>query len=139
MSHVWTVMKQWFFLPAIASAAIVVLIAGCDDGAAPSGSSTIGTAATSADTVSMEFDVKGMFCEGCVFSVRSAIAGLDGVESCDVSLADEIAVVVVNDEATERAIIEAIEKLDFTISRRGSATVDAPDAGAAEAGDLADG
>jgi copper chaperone CopZ len=108
----------------------VFLMPGCDNGAtSPTSTATGDVVTTSDDVVIMEFDVKGMSCEGCVFSVRSAIAGLEGVESCDVSLAEERATVGVRDAATERAIIEAVEKLDFTITRSGSqSTLNAPDA-----------
>lgn len=102
--------------------AAILWAGGCDDGTARSGSpAAAGPAATaSAQAVNMEFDVKGMSCEGCVFAVRSAIAELDGVEACEVSLAEERATVAARDGETEQRIIEAVGKLDFTITRRDS-------------------
>lgn len=109
----------------MSGSAVLMIVTGCDNDASSTSTTTTGAGSmttASADAITLEFDVKGMSCEGCVFSVRTAIAELDGVESCDVSLAEERAVVAVNDAATEQKIIEAIEKLDFTIARRGMPT-----------------
>jgi copper chaperone len=95
--------------------AVLIATTGCE------GESHSPAAAARADVVTLDFDVKGMSCEGCVFAVRSAIVELDGVEACDVSLAEERAIVTVNDDAVENRIIEAVEELDFTITRRGDA------------------
>jgi copper chaperone len=102
--------------------------AGCEEGG-PAATATSTPAApggpTSAATTTIEFEVKGMSCEGCVFSVRNAIAKIDGVESCDVSLAEERATVAVRDQSIMPTIIEAVEKLDFKIAQRTGSNGDA--------------
>lgn len=67
------------------------------------------------DLTTLNYSVSGMHCEGCVSSVRNAIARIDGVASCDVSLADESATVKTTDPAVSQAVIAAVEALDFSI------------------------
>ncbi len=67
------------------------------------------------DVQTLRFSVKGMTCEGCSSSVHNAIARLDGVVSCDVSLAGETATVQVSDVDASQRIVDVIAGLNFTI------------------------
>jgi copper chaperone len=69
------------------------------------------------DVTTLVFNVNGMHCEGCVGSVRNAIAKLDGVYSCEVSLAEGSAVVKARDTTVSPAILNAVASLDFTIEQ----------------------
>lgn len=87
----------------------LIALAGCADA---------GDAAADVEPVEVwTFKVEGMFCQGCVGSVRMAIAELEHVQSCEVSLEEERAVVGVMDPAAEEAIIAAVRDLDYTIER----------------------
>jgi copper chaperone CopZ len=116
MSRVsWMLSLMFLAAATVMGGAVLIAVTGCE------GEAHSPATAAHADVVTLDFDVKGMSCEGCVFAVRSAIVELDGVEACDVSLADERAVVTESDDHVEGRIIEAVEKLDFTITRRGEA------------------
>lgn len=65
----------------------------------------------------LSFTVTGMSCQGCVSSVRNAIAKIDGVQSCEVSLEDESATVKVSDPELARNIVSAVSELEFTIEQ----------------------
>jgi len=69
--------------------------------------------------------------------VRSAIAELGDVASCAVSLEEKRATVVVGQPETEQRIVEAVEKLDFTISRRDKTRDADPSSQEVEGGDAA--
>lgn len=85
---------------------------------AQSGCADAGDAAADVEPAEvLTFKVEGMFCEGCVGSVRHAIERVDHVQTCEVSLEEERAVVGVSDPAAEEEIIAAVRDLDFTIER----------------------
>lgn len=73
--------------------------------------------AEQATLTTLNFSVQGMHCSGCVSSVHNAIARIDGVASCDVSLDEEAAVVQVTDEQVAQQIVDAVSNLDYTIER----------------------
>jgi len=65
-------------------------------------------------TVTRQFAVTGMNCQGCVRSVTGALRVVPGVESVDVSLERATATVAYDDTAVEAtAIVAAIEAAGF--------------------------
>lgn len=83
-----------------------------------SGCSETGSAAVEPENLTtVSFSVKGMSCQGCVASVRNAIAKVDGVYGCDVSLTDEAATVRLTDADAVDGIVAAVAALDFTIEQ----------------------
>ncbi|MBD3233782.1 MAG: hypothetical protein GF315_08675 [candidate division Zixibacteria bacterium] len=58
--------------------------------------------------------VDGMKGDGCVEKVKTALAGVDGVEKCDVSLEESRATVVFDkSKAEDKQIIAAVEKAGY--------------------------
>jgi len=74
--------------------------------------------------------IEGMTCEACVSTITAAIKGLPGVETVDVSLAQEQAVVT-GDAAkiTEEAVVAAIEKAGYTVPPAAASQGGGPSAG----------
>ncbi|MEO8676752.1 MAG: heavy metal-associated domain-containing protein [Casimicrobiaceae bacterium] len=65
-------------------------------------------------TLSRDFAVEGMHCQGCVKSVTGAVSKVPGVTRVDVSLADKAAKVEFDAEkTTPEAIVAAIEGAGF--------------------------
>ena len=65
-------------------------------------------------TLTREFAVEGMHCEGCVKSVTSAVTRVPGVSRVDVSLENKLAKVEFDEAlASPAAIVVAIEGAGF--------------------------
>ncbi len=58
-------------------------------------------------------NVTGMSCEGCVYSVRSALTQIEGVGSVDVSLDEKLAVVEVEDTVQAGDLVAAVESAGY--------------------------
>lgn len=92
-------------------AGMLLTIAGCAEAGADAD-----TDAEAANITTLTFDVQGMHCEGCTMTVRNAIAKIGGVQSCEVSLDDESAVVSVDRADASQEIVDAVTELDYTIT-----------------------
>jgi copper chaperone len=65
-------------------------------------------------TLTREFSVDGMHCQGCVKSVTKAATAVAGVARVDVSLEKKVATIEFDAEATNpAAIVAAIEGAGF--------------------------
>ncbi|MEP7182454.1 MAG: heavy metal-associated domain-containing protein [Betaproteobacteria bacterium] len=70
-------------------------------------------------TVTQEFAVEGMNCQGCVKSVTGAVRTLPGVEKIDVSLEKKTATVAYDGAALQpAAIVAAIVAAGFEAQAR---------------------
>ncbi len=58
-------------------------------------------------------DVDGMKCEGCAKSVTSALEGVEGVRTVDVSLEEERAEVDADAGVTVGSLVAAVEDVGF--------------------------
>ncbi|MEC7946308.1 MAG: heavy metal-associated domain-containing protein [Myxococcota bacterium] len=68
----------------------------------------------------MEIEVKGMTCGGCSRGVETAVRALEGVASCEVSLAEETARVVFDAATiTPGRIVERIQQMGFEARQKG--------------------
>ena len=68
----------------------------------------------------MKITVKGMTCGGCSRGVETAVRALEGVASCEVSLAEETADVVFDAAATSAArIVERIQQMGYEARQQG--------------------
>jgi Cu+-exporting ATPase len=66
------------------------------------------------EPVSAELAVDGMVCESCAQAIQSAVARLDGVESCEVDVAQGRANVRFRPDRVELSAIEAaIDRLGY--------------------------
>ena len=74
-----------------------------------------GSPAASASLTELRFSVEGMTCQGCANSIAMAIGGMKGVESCEVSYEEKLAVVSVEDPGLASKIIEAITSLNYVV------------------------
>lgn len=78
----------------------------------------------SAPGARLEFEIRGMTCEGCAASVARAIRETEGVEAADVSLETERAVVRLAPDAqaakTIDAIVEAVRRAGYEARPVGS-------------------
>ena len=73
-----------------------------------------------ADNQVIEVPVKGMDCAECTMHVRKAIAALDGVRSVEVFLASEKAVVDLDPQAVDLALIrEAVQAAGYSVPQPG--------------------
>jgi len=64
----------------------------------------------------IEMPVQGMDCAGCASTVRQAIAGVPGVESVEVLLSSEKAVIQLDNENTDlKRIRQAVERAGYTV------------------------
>ena len=73
--------------------------------------------------------VGGMTCQGCVNTVTGALKALPGVQSVEVSLENEQAVVSgISTQVTPAAIVAAIEKAGYeaTLAEEGEASAEGP-------------
>ena len=69
------------------------------------------------DRNQIEIEVKGMDCAGCVRTVESALAGVEGVESVDVLLSAEKAKVTTKTGFSDRQKLKkAVENAGYTVS-----------------------
>ena len=70
-------------------------------------------------TLTREFTVDGMHCQGCVKSVTGAVNGVAGVKRVDVSLEKKLATVEFDETAASpAAIVAAIESAGFDAQAR---------------------
>ena len=70
-------------------------------------------------TLTREFAVEGMHCQGCVKSVTGAVTGVAGVKHVDVSLEKKTATVEFDAAAASpAAIVAAIEGAGFDAQAR---------------------
>lgn len=57
--------------------------------------------------------VQDMKCDGCVDAVRSALEGVDGVESADVSLDENQAHVELRDDVKVARLVDAVRSAGY--------------------------
>jgi copper chaperone len=69
-------------------------------------------AITSAEPVSVELSITGMSCMGCVETVRSSIAQMNGIDSVNVSLDKASAIVTFEPQVTDTASIRKAVELN---------------------------
>ncbi len=69
-----------------------------------------------------EFEVRGMSCAACSARVEKAVSSVDGVEKCSVNLLTNS--MTTKGTATEREIIEAVEKAGYSAFAKGEASKD---------------
>ena len=93
--------------------AMPAIMTGCSD-------TTTAAVKPEPDVTTLSFSVTGMHCQGCVSTVRSAIAEIDGVTSCNVSLEDESATVQVTDAEVAQKIVDTVAELEYGIEQQGS-------------------
>jgi Cu+-exporting ATPase len=80
-----------------------------------------------ADNQIIEVPVKGMDCAECTLHVRKAIAAVDGVRSVDVFLASEKAVIELDPQAVDLALIrKAVQEAGYSVPQVGDS--DQPEA-----------
>jgi len=92
-----------------ASVPILALLCGaCSGDVPPSPSSPI----------TVQLDVRGMHCGGCVAAITAEAREVDGVESVEVSLEQRAATLRVRDESTAAEVMRAIQSLGYTVSRK---------------------
>lgn len=102
-------------LAAIAILACTALsLPGCKQNGGDATADKAPAATDIAQTTVMHFNVAGMHCQGCVNAITTAVANLEGVTACDVSLEEESATVTVTDPALAETIIQAINDLNYT-------------------------
>lgn len=61
--------------------------------------------------------IEGMICQNCAKHVREALSKIAGVISAEVNLADKFAVVETNMEIKDKDFIDAIEEIDYNVSK----------------------
>ena len=61
--------------------------------------------------------IEGMGCQNCVKHVKEALEGLDGVNSADVSLEKNSAVVTLSKDISDEAIKNAIDEAGYDVTR----------------------
>lgn len=66
---------------------------------------------------SIELNIEGMKCEGCVNRIRNVLASIKGVIAYDISLEDKKLTLEVKKEKIVQEVIQKIENLGFIISR----------------------
>ena len=90
-------------------------LVGCDCGCVDAPVAATTPAATNIEPVTLTWEVQGMHCGGCANAIKSKIAALSGVSSCDVSFDDSQAVVVA-DPARSVAIEGIMASLGYTFT-----------------------
>ncbi len=73
-------------------------------------------------TKTVTLSVPGMFCQGCVYSVRKSLNGMNGVKQAQVSLSSKEAVVVYDPQKTSPEEIvqhKVIQGFGGSIKKRG--------------------
>lgn len=61
--------------------------------------------------------IEGMSCQNCAKHVKEALSELAGVISAEVNLAEKFAVVETNTEIEDKDFIDAIEEIDYNVSK----------------------
>lgn len=65
---------------------------------------------------SIQFNIEGMTCQGCVNSVQQALSAVEGVQSVAVDLAQKTATVDCADDTVQRQqLVQAIEDAGFDV------------------------
>jgi len=64
----------------------------------------------------LEFNVKGMMCEGCENRVKNSVGKLDGVEIVEANHRDGKVKVVLNKEVESSVIKERIEDIGYEVN-----------------------
>ena len=86
---------------------------------------TADQAVASARPITVELSVSGMMCQGCVETVRSSIAQLQGVDSVNVSLDKSNAIVIFKPQLTDTLKIrKAVELNGYKITAKKIVTGD---------------
>ena len=62
----------------------------------------------------IQLEVSGMSCGHCVATVRSALAGVEGVRDVDVSLRERRATVQADDGVAEDALVQAVDRTGYS-------------------------
>lgn len=61
----------------------------------------------------LSLHVDGMKCDGCANSVDAALSRVDGVRRADVSLDEERADLVLDDDVEKEALVRAVEEAGY--------------------------
>jgi len=69
------------------------------------------------EPITVQLNVRGMHCGGCVAAITAEAREVDGVESIDVSLERNAATLRVRDEPTATEAIRAMESLGYRVTR----------------------
>ncbi len=59
--------------------------------------------------------IQGMHCEECVKSIHHSVIVIEGVRSCEVSLADNDATIMADDPAAIDRVLERIRLMGFVV------------------------
>ena len=112
-------------LSALAVLSLSLVLSGCADAETQSEASPDEAAAQSgiapkihnaASKTVLEYRVDGLHCDGCAATLKSRLASLNGVLSCDVSFEDSHASVHVSDPAVASTVVAKVEELGYTIA-----------------------
>jgi len=85
----------------------VLLCSACGGDSAPAPS----------EPITVQLDIRGMHCGGCVAAITAEAREVDGVESIDVSLERNAATLRVCDEPTAAEVMRAIKSLGYQVTR----------------------
>ena len=88
-------------------------LGGCERGETEVAAPTASPASSTVLCVSIE----GMSCDGCVSSVGTAVAAVEGVTSCEVSLEEGSAVIELTDPTLADTVVQAINDLHYEAKR----------------------
>lgn len=66
---------------------------------------------------SIELNIEGMKCEGCVNRIKNVLSTMKGIDSYELSLEDKKLTLSVKKEKTIDEVIKKIEALDFHVSK----------------------
>ncbi|MBL9119269.1 MAG: heavy-metal-associated domain-containing protein [Phycisphaerae bacterium] len=83
-----------------------------------------GTANVALTTV--ELDVQGMHCDGCVQAITDKVLKVKGVTSCSLTLEGHTAVITTSSPDATAEIETAITKLGYTVGRKEGRRADGP-------------
>lgn len=64
-------------------------------------------------TNTLQFNIEGMRCDGCVSGVQTALEAVEGVSTAEVNLEEKSAQVTAGGSVTAAALIAAVEKAGF--------------------------
>lgn len=64
-------------------------------------------------TNTLQFNIEGMRCDGCVSGVQTALEAVEGVSTAEVNMEEKSAQVTAGDIVTADALIAAVVKAGF--------------------------
>lgn len=90
-----------------AALAVAWCCTACDGGSAP----------MPAEPITVQLEIVGMHCGGCVEAISVEAREVDGLDSIDVSLERNSARLRVRDEPAAAEVVRAIESLGYRVTR----------------------